>query len=183
MKHTEPRRVLAEGRFARLVAQDGWEWVERVNTSGAVVIVAVTENAELLLVEQYRIPLASRVIELPAGLVGDVAGSEHEKLAEAACRELREETGYEATHWEYLTEGPASAGLSNETYALFLVRKARQVGPGGGDEREDIQVHRVPLHQVPAWLRQRRQQGILVDPRVYAGLYFANADGPECPSR
>jgi ADP-ribose pyrophosphatase len=172
-KRNQQRRVLAEGRFARLVAQTGWEWVERTNTSGAVVIVAVTEGHEMILTEQYRIPLGTRVIELPAGLAGDTPGSRHEALAEAARRELLEETGYEAPALEYLTEGPSSAGLTTEVYALFLARNVRRVGPGGGEEGEDIQVHVVPLNQVEAWLDERRKQGIMVDPKVYAGLYFA----------
>ncbi len=164
--------MLAEGRFARLVAQDGWEWVERVNSSGAAVIVAVTENSELLLVEQYRIPLGRPVIELPAGLAGDIAGSEHEDLAEAARRELLEETGYEASRMTPLVEGPSSAGLASETYTMFLAREAHRVGLGGGDHSEDIRVHVVPLDQVPAWLEAKRGDGIMVDPKVYAGLYF-----------
>jgi ADP-ribose pyrophosphatase len=165
---------LAEGRFARFVIQGGWEWVERTNASGAALIVAVTEDGRLILVQQYRIPLAKAVIELPAGLAGDLAGSEHEALAEAARRELFEETGYEAERMEYLTEGPASAGLSTEVYTLFLAANVRRVGPGGGDHTENIQVHLVPLAEVPQWLEQRRQQGLLVDPRIYAGLFFAN---------
>jgi len=173
MMHTEQRRVLAEGRFARLVAQDGWEWVERVNSSGAAVIVAVTENAELVLVEQYRIPLGRPVIELPAGLAGDIAGSEHEELSEAARRELLEETGCEASSMTPLVEGPSSAGLASETYTLFLARGARRIGPGGGDHSEDIQVHVVPLDEVPRWLDAKRRDGVMVDPKVYAGLYFA----------
>jgi ADP-ribose pyrophosphatase len=168
------RRVLAEGRFARLVAQDGWEWVERTNVAGAVVIVAVTEDGRLILVQQYRIPMAQPVIEMPAGLAGDLAGSEQEELAEAARRELLEETGYEAAQMEYLAAGPASAGLSNEVYTLFLAARARRVGPGGGDSAENIQVHLVPLDEVPQWLEERRRQGLLVDPRIYAGLFFAH---------
>lgn len=173
-RKTSPRQVLAEGRFARLVAQDGWEWVERVNTSGAAVIVAVTREGELLLVEQYRIPMGARVIELPAGLAGDLAGSEHEQVVEAAHRELLEETGYKAETIETLTEGPSSAGLSNETYTLLLARNVERVGPGGGDEGEDIEVHRVPLSAAAAWLESRRRAGVHVDPRVYAGLYFVD---------
>jgi ADP-ribose pyrophosphatase len=168
------RHVLAEGRFARVVAQTGWEWVERTNMAGAVVIVAVTEDGRLILVEQYRIPMARPVIEMPAGLAGDVAGSEQEALAEAACRELLEETGYAAARMEYLTEGPASAGLSNEVYTMFLAADARRVGPGGGDGAENIRVHLVALDEVPQWLEERRRQGVLVDPRIYAGLFFAH---------
>lgn len=164
---------MAEGRFLRTVAQDGWEWVERTNASGAVVIVAVTEGRELVLVEQYRIPLAARVIELPAGLVGDQSGQPHEDLAEAARRELLEETGYEAATLEYLTEGPSSAGLASEVFALYLARNARKIGLGGGDSSESIQVHTVPLDSAPQWLESRRKQGIMLDPKIYAGLYFA----------
>jgi ADP-ribose pyrophosphatase len=167
------RRVLGVGRFVRLVAENGWEWAERTNTSGAVVIIPVTEDGKIVLVEQYRIPLARRVIELPAGLVGDVAGTEHEAMAEAARRELLEETGFAAAHLVYLTEGPSSAGLATEVYALFLATRARQVGPGGGDQGEDIQVHVVPLDEADAWLEAKRRENIMVDPKVYAGLYFA----------
>lgn len=165
--------VLAEGRFARLVAKDGWEWVERVNASGAVVIVATTHDNQLVLVEQYRIPLARRVIELPAGLVGDRANDPLEALAGAARRELLEETGYQANQLEYLAEGPSSAGLASEVYALFLARQARRVGPGGGDCSEDIRVHVIPLAEADAWLEAKRRAGVMVDPKVYAGLYFA----------
>ena len=167
------RRVLGEGRFVRLVAEDHWEWTERLNISGAVMIVAVTEARELVMVEQYRIPLHARVIELPAGLAGDGPATAGEPLANAAHRELVEETGYEADAMEYLADGPTSAGMTSETYSVFLARNVRRVGPGGGDDREDIQVHVMPLDGVEQWLAQRRRQGVLVDPRVYLGLYFA----------
>jgi ADP-ribose pyrophosphatase len=166
-------RVLAEGRFARLVAQNGWEWVERTNTSGAVVIVAVTDDRRLILVEQYRIPLGCEVIELPAGLAGDAPGTEQEALTEAARRELLEETGYEAAKIEFLVSGPSSAGLTNEVYSMFLAADAHRVASGGGDASESIAVHVVPLDEVEGWLEQQRSKGVAVDPRVYAGLYFA----------
>ena len=173
MKPPTSRKVLAEGRFARLVAQQGWEWVERVNASGAVVIVAVTSEGQLVLVEQYRVPLGRRVIELPAGLVGDTAGSEHEALVDAARRELLEETGCEASELKLLIEGPSSAGLANEVYALFLARGVHRLGSGGGDPSEDIQVHLVALDEVAEWLDTMRSRGIMIDPKIYAGLYFA----------
>ena len=167
------RRVLGEGRFVRLVAEGHWEWADRLNISGAVMIVAVTEASELVMVEQYRIPLHSRVVELPAGLAGDEAAPAGEPLAGAARRELVEETGFDADQMEYLIDGPTSAGMTSETYSVFLARNVRRVGPGGGDDHEDIQVHVVPLDAVEEWLAQRRREGVLVDPRVYLGLYFA----------
>ncbi len=167
-------RVLAEGRFARLLSDRGWEWVERTNTSSAVVIAAVTEQRELVLIEQYRIPLGRRVIELPAGLVGDLADNKHEDLIEAARRELLEETGFAADRIDVLTEGPSSSGLTNEVFTLLLANNAKRVGPGGGDATEDIQVHVVPLDRVDAWLDSKRREGAMVSPKIYAGLYFVS---------
>lgn len=169
-----PRRVLAEGKFARLVAQDGWEWIERVNASGAVLIVPITVDRQIVLVEQYRIPLGRRVIELPAGLVGDVAGAEDEPLIAAARRELVEETGFDAPHWQAVAEGPSSAGLASECYAVYLATDATRVAPGGGEEGEEIDVHVVPLSEADAWLSQKQRDGVMIDPRIYAGLYFAS---------
>ncbi len=173
MNERKALKVLAQGKYLRVLAQGGWEWVERVNTTGAVVVAAVSEQDQLVLVEQYRIPMQKRVIELPAGLAGDVAGMEDEDLAEAARRELLEETGFEADHLEFCTEGPSSAGLATEIYALYLARSARQTGPGGGVHAEQIDVHLVPLDQAHLWLETRRRQGVLIDPKIYAGLYFA----------
>ena len=45
MNQESRRQVLAEGRFVRLVRQNGWEWAERTNNSGVVVIVAITDEA------------------------------------------------------------------------------------------------------------------------------------------
>jgi ADP-ribose pyrophosphatase len=167
------RRVLAEGRFLRMLSCSGWEWVERTNTSAAVVIAAITAERELALIEQHRIPLDRRVIELPAGLVGDSAESREEGLIEAARRELLEETGYEAETIDYLFDGPSSSGLSNEVFTLMLARDARKVGPGGGDASEDIRVHLVPLDQIDAWLASKRREGFMISPKIYSALYFA----------
>jgi ADP-ribose pyrophosphatase len=169
----EPQ-VLGEGRFTRLLSYRGWEWVERTNVKAAAVIVAITEQRQLLLVEQYRIPLARRVIELPAGLVGDLAENKQEGLEEAARRELLEETGYEAGGIEVLLEGPTTPGLANEVYTLLLARNVRKVAPGGGDSTEDIQVHVVPLDQVEGWLESKRREGLVVSPKIYSALHFAS---------
>ncbi len=165
--------VVAEGKFLRFVVRDGWEYVERKGSTGIVVIAAVTEDARLLLVEQHRPPVARQVIELPAGLVGDFPGSEEEGMEDAARRELLEETGYRAEALERVAEGPISTGVSDEVITLFLARRAVRVGPGGGDDSEEIVVHAVPLGEVESWLRAQEAGGTLVDVKVFAGLYFA----------
>jgi len=172
MNETNSPRILAEGRFIRLLSRSGWEWVERTNTSAAVVIAAITTERQLVLVEQHRIPLDRRVIELPAGLVGDSAESKDEAIVEAARRELLEETGYEARSIDYLLDGPSSSGLTNEVFTLVLARNVQKVGSGGGDATEDIRVHVVPLEEIEAWLASKRRDGFMISPKIYAALYF-----------
>jgi len=165
--------VLGEGRFLRLVRRDGWERADRIGVRDIVVLVAVTPDGELLLVEQHRPAVGARVLELPAGLVGDAAEHRDEPIEAAARRELREETGWHASRFERLTAGPPTSGLSSEVVTLLRARELRREGDGGGVGEERIVVHAVPLAQVPTWLREREREGILVDPKVWAGLWFA----------
>lgn len=167
------KETLAEGKFIKLSKIGNWEFAERNNAGGAVVIVAITKKGKLLMTEQYRVPVQARVIEMPAGLVGDIPGSEDEAWAVAAQRELLEETGYSAKKMKHLTSGPVSAGFGNETMSMFLAKGIEKTEKGGGVEGEDIVVHEVPLKRVPAWLRKKQRAGVLVDPKVYACLYFA----------
>ena len=170
---TPARQILAEGQYLRLIRQGHWEFAERNNATGAVVIVALTRQGKLLLTEQYRVPVQATVIELPAGLVGDIPGSEEEAWSVAAHRELLEETGYFARKIKRLTAGPISAGFGTEMLSFFLAQNIEKIEPGGGVEGEDIRVHEVALERVPAWLRKKERQGLLVDPKVFAGLFFA----------
>jgi ADP-ribose pyrophosphatase len=166
------KTTLYTGKYLSLIKEGHWEYAERVNATGAAIIVAVTDDQKLLFVEQYRIPVHTRTIELPAGIIGDEAGCSNESHAEAARRELREETGYDAGHIEFLTTGPASGGLTSEVVTLFRASQLRRVGAGGGIAHEKITVHEVPLSEVAAWLGAKAQTGILIEPKVYAGLYF-----------
>jgi ADP-ribose pyrophosphatase len=167
-----PKITLHAGKFLALVKEGHWEYAERINAIGAAIIVAVTQDQKLLLVEQYRVPVHARTIELPAGIIGDDPASSGESPAEAAGRELAEETGFEAGRIEALTHGPASSGLTSETVILFLATQLRRTGPGGGVAHEDITVHEIPLMEVREWLQAKANSGVLIDAKVYAGLYF-----------
>ncbi len=172
MNEKTNNKILAEGKYLRLVRRDGWEFVERTTCSGIVAIVAATEEDELVLVEQYRPPLRRRVLELPAGLAGDSSGAEGENRAEAARRELLEETGYEAEEMRLLTEAPISPGATTEVVGFYLARPIRKVASGGGVDNERIAVHLVPLTSAVEWLEEKAKSGALVDSKIYTGLFF-----------
>jgi ADP-ribose pyrophosphatase len=164
--------VLARGRFVRLLQRDGWEFIDQPGLRGLVVIVAVTPDRKLLLVEQHRTPLDGRTLELPAGMVGDQPGSEEEPFEDAARRELEEETGYRAGHLDFLARGPASPARSKYYYHFFRAHQLVRVHAGGGDESEDITVHEAPLDHIEDWLASQAAQGLHVDPKIFVGLYF-----------
>jgi ADP-ribose pyrophosphatase len=171
---TDPSQaiVLAHTPYLRLVQEGHWTYAQRPNVSGATAIVAVTDDRQLVLVDQYRIPVHGRVIELPAGLVGDEPGRESETLEQAARRELLEEVGYVADRLRVLTCAVSSAGLTDEAVHLLLATGLTRVNDGGGNGLEDIHVHHIPLTGVRGWLEQQQRLGCGVDYKVYAALYF-----------
>ena len=171
------KRILAEGKHLRLVIDGRWEYAERTSASGAVCIIAVTEDKRVLIVEQYRAALAKNVLELPAGLAGDTPEAHGEQLATAAQRELLEETGYSAQRMDFLTEGPVSPGLSNEVISFFRATGLTRAGEGGGDHTEEITVHEVPLTEAKAWLNERARAGSVIDPKIFVGLFFTPGSG------
>lgn len=163
---------LAAGRFLRLVRRGTWEYAERRRASGVVAVLATTADDELVLTEQYRPPVASRVIDLPAGLAGDIAGQEQEALATAAQRELEEETGFTAENFEHVGRLPSSPGLTSEIVDLFTARRLTRTGAGSGVDGEQIVVHLVSRTEIAGWLKARVKDGCLVDTKVYAGLWW-----------
>ena len=182
MVEQHQKNVIGEGRFLRLVSDQGWEYVERRRCRAVVGVVAVTVEKKILLVEQFRPALGQATIELPAGLVGD-GGDEKENILDAARRELLEETGYAARDLAILTEGPSSSGLTSEVVTIVLARGLKKENAGGGVGGERITVHEVPLSEVDPWLEDRRKSGRAIDPRIYVGLYgLLRASRPDCGS-
>jgi ADP-ribose pyrophosphatase len=94
-----------------------------VEHPGAVVIVALDEEGQVLMIRQYRHPVAHVLWELPAGL-RDVRG---ETLRATAERELLEETGYRARDWRILVDFYSSPGISTEWIRVFLARDLVEV--------------------------------------------------------
>ena len=125
--------ILHASKFLNLIKEGHWEYVDRVNATGAALIAAVTAENKILLVEQYRIPVHARTIEMPAGIIGD-DGNANESHAEAAKRELLEETGYEAHRMDLLTTGPACSGITSERVTIFRALGLRRCGAGSRSE-------------------------------------------------
>lgn len=167
---TANERLLYAGRYLRFIERQGWEMISRKHA--VVALSAWTGRNELLLVEQYRIPLGQRTIELPAGLVGDEPGQNDESLRAAAARELEEETGWRPGRLNELMRYPSSAGLTDEIVVLMQADELTQVGPGGGDDSEDIVVHCIAESAVHDWLIEQQARGLALDPKIHAALYW-----------
>ncbi|HUA79411.1 MAG TPA: NUDIX hydrolase [Dyella sp.] len=164
--------TLYQGRWLRLSRRGRWEYAERNNSGGAVIILAVTPEDKVLFVEQFRVAVQQFTIEMPAGLVGDLADQQHETTMLAAQRELEEETGYRCGSVTFVHEGPSSSGMSNEMIAFVRAHDLVKVGNGGGDASENIVVHEVPRSEAGAWLLARAKDGYSIDPKLFAGLWF-----------
>ncbi|HKR15939.1 NUDIX hydrolase [Rhizorhapis sp.] len=164
---TEAVETMWEGRFITAKREGTWEYVSRSRGIQAGVILAIEEAPDgphILLVEQYRVPLKARCLELPAGLIGD--DHEDEAPADAAARELEEETGYHAAQMEDLGRFYSSPGMVSESFTLFKATGLTKTSEGGGTEGEDIIVHRVLLGEVANYIQAKRREGMALDVKL-----------------
>ncbi|HZE00811.1 MAG TPA: NUDIX hydrolase [Pseudonocardiaceae bacterium] len=142
---------------------------EIVEHPGAVAIVALHDDASVMMIDQYRHAVGRRLRELPAGLL-DTAG---EQPVSTGRRELVEEVGCTAQEWSVLVDVVSSPGFSDEAVRVFLARGLTEIGrPAGGDDEEaDLSVVRVPLTDA---VRQVLA-GEIVNASTVAGLLAAQA--------
>lgn len=160
-----------EGRFIVAKTKGKWEYVSRARNIRAAVIVAIedgpfgeAQDRHVLLVEQYRVPLGRNCLELPAGLIGDE--TEGEAVETAAARELEEETGYRPAKITDLGYYCSSPGMVSEGFNLLRAEGLEKVSEGGGVEGENIIVHRVKLDTLPAFVAEKRAEGVAIDVRL-----------------
>lgn len=125
-----------EHEFTRLVVED----------PGAVVVLAIDADEQVVILRQYRHAVQKRMVQLPAGKL-DQPG---EDPLVAAQRELREETGLAAGEWTHLLTTYASPGITSETHALYLARDLREVPRDFEVQHEeaDMTVERVPYAEL-----------------------------------
>jgi len=162
------RKVEWEGKYIRVARQGPWEYVERCGGVHAVVIFA-EHDGKVVLVEQYRIPLGRRCLELPARR--DVR--EDDKGAqESAVKELEEETSLTAERIEVLGEFFSSPGMVGEGFTLVQAHGLARIGDGGGNDHEDIMVHLVPRSEIANFVSEKRAEGCAIDVKML--LLLAN---------
>lgn len=155
--------VMWAGRFVRAIRRGKWEYASRTNDIRAVVILAEYDG-KVVLIDQPRVPLGTRCVELPAGLVGDLDAAE--TVEASAIRELEEETGFTAERVEILGEFYSSPGMLSEGFTLVRAHGLTRIGEGGGDENEDIAVHLVGRGDIPNFLEQKRAEGFGIDVKL-----------------
>jgi ADP-ribose pyrophosphatase len=165
----KPVETMWAGKYITALKRGRWEFVSRTGSTNAVVILAETDG-KVILIEQYRVPVGGRCLELPAGLVGDEDA--HATVEGTAVNELEEETGYTAERIERLGCFHSSPGMVAESFTLVRAHGVRKVGEGGGYEHEDITVHLVPRAGIPAFIEERRAAGSAIDVKLLLFLDY-----------
>jgi ADP-ribose pyrophosphatase len=153
-----------------------------VGHPGAVAILAVDPDGEVLLVRQFRVPAGRVLLEIPAGTLDiDEATGAVEDHALAARRELEEETGYRAGTWRHLASFWTAPGFATELMHLWLATDLRpadgeRLGP---DEDEHLRLERMPLRDAVA----ATERGEIADAKSILGLLWLDRLPDVAPAR
>jgi len=137
---------------------------EYINHPGAVVVIPLLANGEVVMERQFRYPLRRDLYELPAGKLD----SGEDPLL-CGRRELLEETGYVARKWTYVATIHPCIGYSDETMSLYL---AEELTPGqhNRDGDEFLETFHLPLGEALEWVRTGR----ITDVKTVIGLFWAD---------
>jgi len=177
------KKTTYQGRFLRIVekhmttgngVEGVWESVERTNTEGrgAVIIVAVTKEDELILEKNWRAPIETYVIQFPAGLM-DIPGEDE---AETARRELLEETGYLAKEMVPVMSVPLAPAMASTHAMHYYAPCVEYSGQPTGKDIEEIEVVKVKLSHVQDYLLNLPED-IELDLRVPGILWVMQQKG------
>lgn len=135
---------------------------EYIKHPGAVAILALLDNGNLVMERQYRYPPQREFIELPAGKI-----DEGEDILVTAQRELLEETGYVAREWIHLTSAWPCIGYADERMEYFLAR-GLTLQQQKLDEGEFLEVFELSLNDAIDWIRQ----GKINESKTIVGLFW-----------
>ncbi len=142
---------------------DGAESVrEYVSHPGAVAVLALLDNGNLIMERQYRYPLHRDFFEIPAGKI-----DHGENILATGQRELLEETGYVASEWSHLTTTYPCIGYGNERIEYFLARGLTKQ-QANLDDGEHLEVFELAFKDAIEWMRQ----GKISDSKTIIGLFW-----------
>ncbi len=136
---------------------------EYIEHPGAVMVIAICDDGELLMERQFRYSLRRDMLELPAGKIDP-----GEPPLECGKRELLEETGYVASAWQFVATIHPVIGYSSERIEIFLARGLSHKG-AKLDHDENLEVFKLPLPIALEWVREGR----ITDAKTVAGLFWA----------
>lgn len=135
---------------------------EHIAHPGAVAVLAIKDNGNLVMERQFRYPPQREFIELPAGKIDP-----GEDILLCAQRELLEETGFVAREWTHLVTTWPCIGYANERMEYFLARDLTHQG-SRLDDGEFLEVFELPLAEAMEWIRQ----GKINDSKTVLGLFW-----------
>lgn len=135
---------------------------EYITHPGAVVVIPIADNGEVILERQHRYPLHRDFIELPAGKID--AG---EDTLTCAQRELREETGYIARDWQYVTTVYPCIGYTDERLVYYLAR-GLELGERQPDEDEFLEILQLPFAHALGLIKS----GEICEAKTVVGLFW-----------
>ena len=156
---------LLDVRLDRVRLPDGHESIrEYVIHQGAVVIIPVLDNGELIFERQFRYPLRKAFLELPAGKI-----EPGEDILNTAIRELLEETGHSAGEWRHLGVMHPCIGYSNERIEIYLARGLQRDSEPQLDHGEFLDVLSLSLDDAVNAIRI----GEITDGKTIAAIFWA----------
>lgn len=129
---------------------------------GAVLVVPLLEDGQLVFERQFRYPLGQSFLELPAGKIDP-----NENPLQTGQRELLEETGYTARDWQYMATLHPCIGYSNERIVLYLAT-GLEAGAHQRDEDESLEVLTMPLDEAMDAMRH----GLITDGKTMIALFW-----------
>lgn len=143
---------------------------EHVLAGDAAIIMPITDNNEVIMIQEPRTPIGKVVLAFPAGMI-----EKGETPEEGAIRELEEETGYRANNLKKIREVYPAIGYSNEKTIIFIARDLVKT-QRNLDETEDIKVIKIPLDEVKEMLEKNE---IKTSSETVALMYYFNYEQNE----